>query len=139
MIKRPRSVTNISWIFIVIGCSALVRSLQPSDNAAVVYAIAEFRAKHPFMFAVTYYVGPILTLVSGVFMLRGCDWARWLLVVWLGYTVIDSALHWPLRLLPGLLFGVAVFFLFRPQATAFFRGTSAKPPQIPNPDETPKA
>jgi hypothetical protein len=139
MSKRPRSVTVISWIFIAFGSIALLTSLLPPFDRAAGQQIAEFRSQHPFQFA-RLYLGPILALVCGVFMLRGCNWARWLLVVWFGYNIIGNVMHSPLRLLlPGLLFAVAVFFLFRSQATAYFRGTSAEPAQIQNTDETPVA
>ena len=56
-------------------------------------------------------------------MLRGYHWARWVFVLYFGYNVIGNVVRGPLLLiLPGLLFGLAVFFLFRPQANAFFRG-----------------
>jgi hypothetical protein len=68
-----------------------------------------------------------------VFMLYGFNWARWLLVVWIGFHIILSALHSPLQLLVhSLLFAVVLYFLFRPQASAYFRDTSTEPPQIPN-------
>jgi hypothetical protein len=138
MSKRPRSVTVISWIFIAFGGIALLTSLLPKLPGAEEH-IAEFRSQHPVQYALIY-VGPILAVICGVFMLRGCNWARWLLVVWFGHNVVGNALHSPLRLLlPGLLFAAAVYFLFRPQATAYFRGTSAEPPQIPKSDDTPVA
>jgi hypothetical protein len=139
MIKRPRSVTVTSWIFIAFGSIALLMSLLPPVDAAASQRIAEFRSQHPYQFALLY-VGPILAVVCGVFMLRGCNWARWLLVVWFGHNVIGNVLHSPLKLLlPGLLFAVAVYYLFRPQATAYFRATGGQPPQIPKSDETPVA
>ena len=63
-------------------------------------------------------------------MLRGYNWARWALVLFFGYTVIGNVMYGSLvpiltRLRYGLLFGLAVFLLFRPEASAFFRGTSA--------------
>lgn len=138
MTKRPRSVTVISWIFIAFGSIALLTSLLPKLPGAE-ERIAEYRSQHPVLYALIF-VGPILAVVCGVFMLRGCNWARWLLVVWFEYNVIGNVLHSPLRLLlPGLLFAVAVYFLFRPQATVYFRDTSAVPPQIPKSDETPVA
>src|SRR5688572_3564335 len=139
MNKRPRSVTVISWILIVFGSIALLTSLLPPITAAAGQRIAEFRSQHPLQFALTY-VSPVLALTCGVFMLRGCNWARWLLLIWFGHNVIGNALYSPLRLLlPGLLFGIAAYFLFRPLATAYFRGASAEPPQIGKSDETPVA
>jgi len=131
MNKRPRSVTVISWIFIAFGGIALLTSLlSPVDALRHI-------ADHPFEYA-PIYVARILAVLCGVFMLYGFNWARWLLVVWIGYHVILSALHSPLGLLVhSLLLAVVVYFLFRPQASAYFRGTRAEQPQISKTDDTP--
>ncbi|MEW6302826.1 MAG: hypothetical protein AB1705_05100 [Verrucomicrobiota bacterium] len=122
MNKRPRSITIISWIFIVMGAGAsLTRLLPPVDPTAAQH-IAGFKAQHPvqyyFLFA-----GPILALVCGVFLLRGCNWARWLLTVWLGSHVVIHFLHSPVKaLVPAVASSVLIYFLFRPPAKEFFRG-----------------
>ncbi|HEY0455329.1 MAG TPA: hypothetical protein VGE41_03080 [Verrucomicrobiae bacterium] len=79
MSKRPYLVTAFSWIFLACGGIALVLSLIPPADAAAAQHMAQFRSQHPFQFALNY-VGPTVAVVSGVFMLRGCNWARWLLV-----------------------------------------------------------
>ena len=138
MTKRPRSVTVISSIFIAFGGIALLTSLLPKLPGAEAN-IAEFRSQHPVQYVMTC-LGPILAFVCGIFMLRGCNWARWVLVVWFGNNVVSSVFHSPLRfLLPGLLFAVAIYFLFRPQSTKFFRRECPAPPQIPNSDNAPVA
>jgi hypothetical protein len=69
----------------------------------------------------------LLAILFGVFTLRGGNWARWGLVVWLGYHVILSVLHTPLELIMhSVLFAAVLYFLFRPQASAYFRGAEAK-------------
>jgi hypothetical protein len=61
-------------------------------------------------------------LVAGILVLFGFNWARWLLVVWMGFHIIVGALHGPFQLLMHvLIFSVALFFLFRAPANAFFR------------------
>jgi hypothetical protein len=61
-------------------------------------------------------------------MLCGFNWARWLLVVWIAYHVILSAFHSPFEVvIHGLLFGVVVYFLFRRQASVYFRDARAEP------------
>ena len=71
----------------------------------------------------------ILAVLCGVFMLRGFNWARWLLLVWIAYHVILSVFHSPFELaVHGLLFAVIAYFLFRPQASVYFRGARAGPP-----------
>jgi len=118
MDKRPRSITVISWIFIAFGSIALLASSLSLINTSTAQLIAQFKA-HWII-----HIFRILAIVCGVGMLYGYNWARWLLVVWLGYHVILSVLHSPLQLLAHTLFlAVALYFLFRPRASAYFRGT----------------
>lgn len=126
MNKRPRSITVVSWIFIVLGAIGLVASLLPYFNATSAQRIAYSKA-HWMV-----HIARIVAVVSGVFMLYGFNWARWLLVVWIVFHLILSILHSPLQLLVhGLLFAVVLYFIFRSDATAYFRSPRAKPPQIP--------
>jgi hypothetical protein len=126
MNKRPRSITVISWIFIAAGAIGLA------------YHATEFKADRPFQYDVVWVcLVRLLAILSGVFMLRASNWARWLLVVWMGYHIVLSVLHSPLQLfVHGLLFAVILYFLFRPQASAYFRGARAEPPQISETDDT---
>ena len=128
MNKRPRPITVISWIFIAVGSIALL------------YHLAELKAQHPFEYGLVWVCFVrFLAVLCGVFMLRGFNWARWLLVVWIAYHVILSAFHSPLEVvLHSLLFGVVVYFLFRPQASAYFRRRRAERPQNQT-DDTPVA
>ena len=112
MNKRPPSITVISWLFIAVGLIALLYHLRPPFEAGLVW-ICFVR---------------ILAVVAGIFMLRGFNWARWLLIVWVGFHVIVGAWHSPLSLaMHGFLFAVMIYLLFRPQASAYFR--SPHPPQ----------
>ncbi len=64
-------------------------------------------------------------------MLRASNWARWLLVIWMGYHIVLSVLHSPLQLfVHSLLFAVVLYFLFRRSASVYFRGAKAKPAQV---------
>jgi hypothetical protein len=121
MTKRPLSITVISWIFIAFGGMALlIRLIPPADSSA-----ANRIAEHPFEFWLTPVI-QALALISGVFMLYGFNWARWLLVVWAGYHITLSALHSSLELLVhSLLFAVILYFVFRSQSSAYFRGARA--------------
>ncbi|MDB6122770.1 MAG: hypothetical protein JWQ71_1763 [Pedosphaera sp.] len=130
MHKRPRSITVISWIFIAVGSASLIVGLLPLVDTAGAQHIARLKAQHPL----EYWLMPvvrILAIISGVFMLYGFNWARWLLVVWLGYHVILSAMNSLFELLiHSLLLAVVLYFLFRPQASAYFRGTRAVPARL---------
>jgi hypothetical protein len=127
MKKRPRSVTIISGIFIAFGGIALLTSLLPPVDTVPMQDVAELKAQHPFESAPVY-VARILAVLCGVFMLYGFNWARWLLVVWMGFHVVVGVLHSPFSfLVHSLLFAVLVYFLFRPAAAGYFRGTKAEP------------
>jgi hypothetical protein len=121
MNKRPRSITIISWILIVFGSIALLTGLLPNVNITAAQRIAEFNG-HWYV-----HLSRLVMVLSGVFMLYGFNWARWLLVVWLAFHVIIGILHSSFQLLVhSLLLVVVVLFLFRPAASAYFRATKAK-------------
>jgi len=112
MNKRPLSITVISWLFVAVGAIGLA------------YHATEFKTGRPFQSDVLWVcLVRLLAILSGVFMLRGSNWARWLLVVWMVYHIILSAFHSLSELVMHLLlFSVVAWFLFRPQASAYFRG-----------------
>jgi hypothetical protein len=113
MRKRPRSITVISWIFVAAGV------------VGVAYHATEFKAQRPFDTNLLWICFVrLLAILCGAFMLRGSNWARWGIVVWLGYHVILSVLHTPFELIAhSLLLAVVLYFLFRSQASAYFRGS----------------
>ena len=124
MDKRPRSITIISWIFIVFGSIALLASLLEIFNSATAQRGAYLKGH--WMIPVV----RLLALVAGVFMLYGFNWARWLLLVWIAYHVILSAFHSLSELVVhSLLFAVVAYVLFRSKASTYFRGARAEPAQ----------
>ncbi len=117
MNKRPLSVSIISWLFIAAG------------SVGLAYHLTEFRTGGLFQFdlAAVCFVR-LLAIFSGVFMLRGCNWARWLLLVWIAYHVILSAFHSFFEaLIHGLLLALIAYFLLRAGASAYFRNANPKP------------
>jgi hypothetical protein len=130
MNKRPLSITVISWIFIAFGVIAIISILLPLFTAEGIQRLAALKARNPLEF----WLAPVIRLLaglSGLFMLYGFNWARWLLVAWMGYHIILSIFHSPFQLLMHILiFAVLLYFLFRPLASAYFRGTKVEP-QIP--------
>lgn len=108
--KRPRSVTLIAWLFIAAG------------TIGVVYHATEFDVRRPFdndggwVLLVR-----LLAIVGGGFMLRGADWARWLVLAWLAYHVILSAFHsWSETAVHAVLLAGMAYVLLRPEATSHF-------------------
>src|SRR5262245_15675284 len=121
MAKRPFSITVISWIFIAVGVITLIMSLLPLAGKS--YAT---RSGHSLEFWLSIFIQS-LAIISGVFMLYGFNWARWLLAGWVGYHMFLSALHSRLEVLVhSLLFAGVLYIVFRPQATSYFRRTRSE-------------
>jgi len=116
MTKRPLAVTIISCVYIAAGI------------LGIAYHLSGFRTPHPFHFdplGIAFI--RLLAIVSGIFMLRGRNWARWLALAWMAFHTVLGALHTlPEFLMHALLLAVFGYFLLRPQATNYFRGASAK-------------
>ncbi|RMG34499.1 MAG: hypothetical protein D6725_14190 [Planctomycetota bacterium] len=89
-------------------------------------AIRELMAKNPLPIPVQIglaYAGSGVMFVCGLGMLGGRNWARWLYVIWNVTALAVGAVTspWKVMMIPGLVvFLVVVFFLFRPNATAYF-------------------
>ncbi len=119
MNKRPLSVTVIACIFIGAGVIGFA------------YHVAEFKTQGPFEFEIVWVcLLRVLAIVGGVFLIRGHNWARWLLLLWIAYHVILSASHSLSEVVThGLLFAIIGYFLFRPRASAYFRRPGAETAQ----------
>jgi hypothetical protein len=111
MKHRPLSVTIIGWLFIAAGAFGFA------------YHVIEFRSIRPFPYDVVWVcLLRLLAILSGVFLLRGRNWARWLLLMWIAYHVILSAFHSLFEVVTHtLLLVVVAYFLFRPEASSYFR------------------
>jgi hypothetical protein len=101
-----------------------------SNSAAGQHSLDTFRSQHPFRYA-QYVANYIVALVSGLFMLRGLNWARWLFTLWYGLNAIAAlpywfSSQWATHALRLLFFGLFCLYLFRPAANEFFRGPLLK-------------
>ena len=109
---RPRSITIISWFFLIFGSIALISGLLPADSLTLAQLKGHWMV----------HLSRLLAIVAGLFMLRGHNWARWLLVAWIAFHIVLSALHSALQLLIHVaIFTVILFFLFRRSASEYFR------------------
>jgi hypothetical protein len=126
--KRPLSISIIGAFFVGLGTFVIL--------ANVFWLWQEYLSAHSLVSSrgpdavaagtgdeIWVFATQLLAIVAGVFLLRGHNWARWLLVAWLGFHVGLSALHPGHELVVhGVLMGVFVYILFRRPATEFFRG-----------------
>lgn len=125
MEKRPTSITVIAWILIVLGGISLISSTAMLNNPMA----KELMAKNPIPLSIQYtmiYVRLLISIASGIGMLKRQNWARLLYVVWEAIGFLISLFTSPMKtaLIPGLIvFIVIVIFLFRPGANQYFSKT----------------
>lgn len=110
--KRPIAVTIIGLVFIAAGALGLA------------YHLSELKAFPLPKDAALVLLLRVLAIVGGVFMLRGQNWARWLTVLWLASHVVLSIWHSMQQTIAhAVMLAIMAFFLFRPDANAYFRGS----------------
>jgi hypothetical protein len=127
MRTRPTSITVIAWILILMGGVSLVTTTFVINSAMINNpAVLELMSKSPIPLPVQYamtYVALLVTLVSGVAVLKGQNWGRWLYVVGTALGFLIGIMTSPLKsaMIPGFVgFVVVAFFLFRPKANKYF-------------------
>ena len=109
--KRPIAVTVLGGVFIAAGVAGLAYHLSHRPLEPHIVLISLVR---------------MLAIVGGIFLLLGHGWARWLLLVWLGFHVAVSALHSVSEAMAhAALLIVAGYFLLRPPGSRYFEGVSA--------------
>lgn len=127
MRKRPTSVTVICFILIALGAISLISSVINLNNPMA----RDLMGRSPIPIPVQHvimFTGLLITLLSGILMLKGTNWARMLYVVWsvlaFGFGLATSPMK--AALIPGVVvFAVMAFFLFRPKANEFFNPKEA--------------
>lgn len=122
MKKRPTSVTVVAWILIAIGAISGISTTVMINNPMMVDLMSKSPMPIPIQWAIAY-MGFLILIVSGVAILKGRNWARFLYVTWSIIGIVVSVATSPLKtpMIPGVVFFLVItFFLFRPKATAYF-------------------
>jgi hypothetical protein len=111
MHKRPLPVTILSWLYMATGIAGL------AVHAKELSARSAFQPD-----AIWIVLLPLLAIVAGVYMLRAHNWARWLALSWIAFHVVISAFDSLQKLMVHvILLALFAYFLFRPEATTYFR------------------
>ena len=118
---RPWPVTAVGILFVLAGIVGLVyhglRPRQPGPVDTDLYLVLSIR---------------LLALVTGVFLFRGANWARWMAMAWMAYhiglsafesSVQGVAVHFALLVIIGYL-------LLRSDSSTYFRRVT-RPPELP--------
>lgn len=120
--KRPLSITIISWFLIITSLLSIATTSMTWDDPEVVALMELNTMPLPVQFAMIV-IGTLVMLVAGVLMLKGRNAGRMAYVVWTALSMIVGLFTAPAlaMLIPGLLFFlVIVFFLFRSAGNAWF-------------------
>jgi hypothetical protein len=115
--KRPLSVTILACVYIAVGAIGLI------------FHAREIQANHLWRFdGIAIEMTEALALVSGVFLLRGREWARWLALAWMAFHVVLSAFHAiPELVVHSGLCALIAWLLFRMPASQYFRDGRTQP------------
>ena len=113
--KPSPSILCVGVLFLAVGVLDVWRGVAPlaesgrlAGDDALVLAIG------------------VAALVGGSYVLRGRNWARWLLAGWMALHVVISAGK-PAELGAHLtIFGFVAFLLFRSRASAWFRTMASR-------------
>jgi len=117
MKKRPLTVLIVSCLFVAAGALGLVHHL------------ADLKISKPVESELVWIsVVNLLAIVSGIFMLLGRNWARWLALAWLAFHVAISFLHSTQQVVfHAVLLVLIAYFLYRPEVRAYFTRRGAAP------------
>jgi hypothetical protein len=109
MRRPPLSVIVIALLYLAVGVGGFVyhfRSLLAWQQGSVWVESTEF-----------------LAIITGVFLLLGQNWARWLAVAWMAFHVVLSAFHsYAMAAVHAAFLALIVWALFWPGAGPYFRG-----------------
>ncbi|HXW55487.1 MAG TPA: hypothetical protein VEJ67_07055 [Candidatus Cybelea sp.] len=117
MSKRPVMVMIIGCLLVALSLINLAFHLQELKPSQL------FQHENVWVFLVR-----LVGMISGIFLLRGRNWARWLALAWVGLHVGISFFD-SLRqgIVHSLIFLGIAYFLFRPEARSYFRGREVTP------------
>jgi hypothetical protein len=114
--KRPLSISIIGYLFVTAGAVGFI------------YHLREIKGQLPADYDVFWVCFVrLIAVVGGVFLLRGRNWARWVLTIWLAFHLVLSVFHnLSGFIMHTLLLAVIAYFLLRAQASVYFRTAKAE-------------
>ncbi|MGA8036702.1 MAG: hypothetical protein WA823_16615 [Candidatus Acidiferrales bacterium] len=106
-VKCPYEINVVGWLFIVVGGAALGYHLAKDsiDRWMPLIMLLE-----------------LLAVFGGIFLLRGANWARWLVLAWLAFHVVIAALNSFAQALPHIVLLVVIGYVLLVAPTSqYFR------------------
>lgn len=127
MNERPKSITIVCWLLIVMGVISLISIPLSLNNPTA----QRLMAKSAIPISIQYTImcsGLLIQLACGIAMLKRQNWARILYVAWsiIGFFIAIATSPMKALMIPGIIiFLIFAFFLFRPKANEYFKITKA--------------
>jgi hypothetical protein len=108
--KRPISVTVLAILYVAIG------------TAGFLLHFPHLVEQHAFQQEDLWIeMTEAVAILSGAFLLRGKDWARWLALAWMAFHVVLSIHDYSKFAIHCLFFAVIAWYLLRREAGRYFR------------------
>lgn len=110
--KRPFQITVIALLFIVGGLATLVVPVlkNPLNRWTLPLALLG-----------------LIAIVGGIFVYKGRGWARWVVLAWLAFHVVVSALNSLSLAAAHLVLLIAVgYFLLAPPTSRYFNSANSE-------------
>ena len=109
--SRPVSVVAVAVVFMAIGLLDIWRGAVPLTSAQ-----ENLRDDGLLVLSIG-----IAALLGGICALKGYNWARWLLTIWMALHVALSIRNPYALAIHVVIFGLALAGLFHPAASNYFR------------------
>jgi hypothetical protein len=109
MKDRPLPVTLVSYLFILAGAMGIIYHATE---------LSEIQSRPEVIWVL---LVRLFAIVGGVYALKGANWARWLLVLWITYHVVISFYHTTTEMATHLVFMILILLaLFHKNANQYF-------------------
>lgn len=125
MKKRPLALTVIAWLLIVLGIFSMFATSANLKNPKVIEYMRQLLLPLSLQYAILA-LGVMIMTISGLGILKGKNWARFLYTGWGLFSFLTSLAVGTMQasMLPGLIiFLIIAYFLFRPDAHQYFSPT----------------
>jgi hypothetical protein len=125
--QRPTSLTVTGWVLIVLGAFGLLATLMVPANPVATAMLEQSPLPVSVHIAIGA-IGALISIASGYGVLKGFGWSRLLYTAWILISVAITLVTMPftsLMVVGWVIQAAIIFFLFRPEANAWFGGSGA--------------
>jgi len=125
MDNRPNSVRVIAWLLIFMAGLSLITSILTLNDPKTSEIMRRWISIPLSIQYILMFIGITVQLISGVGILKGMNWARFLYVIFsiVGFVIGIFISPFKIFIVTSIVvFIIVVFYLFRPSANDYFAG-----------------